>query len=65
MASDGFTDQLGADSRRFGSRRFRELLKRTAHLPFERQREILLEAFEAHKGDRQRQDDVTVAGFGF
>jgi len=65
MASDGFIDQLGADNRRFGSRRFRELLKRIAHLPFEKQREILLEAYETHRGMKQRQDDVTVAGFGF
>jgi len=65
MASDGFTDQLGADNRRFGAARFGELLKKIAHLPFEKQREILLEAFEVHKGTRHRQDDVTVAGFGF
>ncbi|OQX03397.1 MAG: hypothetical protein BWK80_55760 [Desulfobacteraceae bacterium IS3] len=65
MASDGFIDQLGADNRRFGSRRFRELLKRIAHLPFEKQREILLEAYETHRGMKQRQDDVTVSGFGF
>ncbi len=65
MATDGFADQLGADSRRFGTRRFRELLKAIAHLPFEKQREIILEAFEAHRGKGPRQDDVTVAGFGF
>jgi len=31
---------------------------------FEKQSELLTEAYAAHKGDRQRQDDVTVAGFG-
>jgi PAS domain S-box-containing protein len=65
MASDGFVDQLDGSDRRFGSRRLRNLLKEIAHLPFEKQREILLKAFETHKGSRQRQDDVTVAGFGF
>jgi len=65
MASDGFTDQLDGRDRRFGSRRFRELLKKIAHLPFKKQREILLAAFEVHKGNNQRQDDVTVACFGF
>jgi PAS domain S-box-containing protein len=65
MATDGFGDQLDGNDRRFGSRRLRNLLKEIAHLPFEKQREILLEAFETHKGNRQRQDDVTVAGFGF
>ncbi len=65
MTTDGFTDQLDGADRRFGTRRFRELLKEIAPLPFEKQREMLLEAFKIHKGDRQRQDDVTVAGFGF
>ncbi len=65
MATDGFTDQLDGNDRRFGTRRFRNLLKAIFHLPFEKQRELLLETFEAHKGSRQRQDDVTVAGFGF
>jgi|GEM_PF-3539997 len=65
MATDGFTDQLDGNDRRFGTRRFRELLKEIAPLPFEKQREMLLAAFEAHKGTMQRQDDVTVVGFGF
>jgi len=65
MATDGFADQLDIGDRRFGSRRLRNLLKEIAHLPFEKQREMIMEAFEAHKGNRQRQDDVTVAGFGF
>jgi hypothetical protein len=26
---------------------------------------MLLEAYEAHKRNKPRQDDVTVAGFGF
>jgi len=43
----------------------RNLLKEIAHLPFEKQREMIMEAFEAHKGNNQRQDDVTVACFGF
>jgi len=65
MATDGFGDQLDGNNRRFGIRKFREVLKEIAHLPFEKQREMLLAAFEAHKGTMQRQDDVTVAGFGF
>ncbi len=65
MATDGFYDELGIDNRRFGTVRFKEMLKEIAHLPFEKQREILLKAFEIHKGNKQRQDDVTVAGFGF
>lgn len=69
MATDGFEDQLGGTGQnqfslsRFGSRRFKELLKKISGLNFETQEVRLLEAFEAHKGDNDRQDDVTVAGF--
>ncbi len=65
MATDGFADQLDVNNRRFGNRRLRNLLKDISHLPFEKQRKMLTEAYEAHKGTNQRQDDVTVAGFGF
>ncbi len=65
MATDGFADQLDVNDRRFGTRRFRNLLKEICRLPFEKQRELLLEAYEAHRGIKQRQDDMTVAGFGF
>lgn len=41
ISTDGFSDQLDADNRRFGSRRFRELLKQAASLPFEKQRELM------------------------
>ncbi|MDM8522600.1 PAS domain S-box protein [Desulfococcaceae bacterium HSG8] len=66
MITDGFTDQLGEkNDRRFGSRRFRELLGENSSKPFEEQREILLRAFNEHKGEGERQDDVTMVGFGF
>jgi len=66
MFSDGFVDQLGEkEDRRFGTRRFRELLSENAHLPFETQRDRLLQAFEMHRGGNEIQDDVTVVGFGF
>ncbi len=64
MVSDGFTDQLGGErDRRFGSRRFRELLRENTRLPFEKQREMLIRAFEVYRGENERQDDVTVVGF--
>ncbi|OQX25373.1 MAG: hypothetical protein BWK80_15885 [Desulfobacteraceae bacterium IS3] len=66
MFSDGYTDQLGEENeRRFGTRRFRDLIRDNAHLPFEEQREILLQAFNDYKGANEMQDDVTVLGFGF
>jgi len=66
MFSDGFVDQFGWENhRRFGTKQFRELLEENAHLPFEQQRDLLLRAFEDHKGENEIQDDVTVVGFGF
>ncbi len=66
MATDGFVDQLGGEKRRrFGTRRFRELLREHARTPFEKQRETLLQSFNEYKGKNERQDDVTVVGFGF
>jgi len=66
MASDGFADQLGGkENRRMGTRHFKNLLGKNSHLPFEKQQELLLQAFNEYKGDNERQDDVTVAGFGF
>ncbi|MDM8551479.1 SpoIIE family protein phosphatase [Desulfobacterales bacterium HSG2] len=66
MASDGFPDQLGEKTdRRFGSKRFKNLLKESCDNPFEKQRDIILEAFDEYKGKSERQDDVTVVGFGF
>ncbi|MDM8551893.1 SpoIIE family protein phosphatase [Desulfobacterales bacterium HSG2] len=66
MSSDGFWDQLGGErGRSFGKKRFRNLLREVAELPFEEQREILAHRFEEYKGENDRQDDVTVAGFGF
>ena len=64
MYTDGFVDQLGGQREMpFGTRRLRNTLKENVHLPFDKQKEILLKAFEEHKGEHERQDDVTVIGF--
>ncbi len=64
MASDGFADQPGGEKRRrFGTDAFMNLLKNVSGLPFEKQREMLLHAFEEYKGTEERRDDVTMVGF--
>ncbi|MCP4353825.1 MAG: transporter substrate-binding domain-containing protein [Desulfobacterales bacterium] len=64
MATDGFHDQHGGEKdRRFGTRRFRELLKKIAGQPFEKQQKILVQTFEDYREENERQDDVTVVGF--
>ncbi len=66
MYSDGFTDQKGGKKvRRFGSGCFKNVIMANAHLPFEIQKGELLDVFERYRGENERQDDVTVVGFGF
>ena len=66
ISTDGFWDQLGGErNRSLGKKGFRSLLKKVYRLPFEAQREIFAERFEEYKGENDRQDDLTVAGFGF
>ncbi|MDM8549588.1 SpoIIE family protein phosphatase [Desulfobacterales bacterium HSG2] len=66
MFTDGVTDQLGGKKRlRFGKRRFKNLLKENAQLPFEKQRNVLLRTLDEYRGQNERQDDLTVVGFGF
>ncbi len=66
MSTDGFWDQLGGERRlSLGKKCFTSLLKEVAELPFEEQREILVQRFDEYKGEYNRLDDVTVAGFGF
>ncbi|OQX24034.1 MAG: hypothetical protein BWK80_22925 [Desulfobacteraceae bacterium IS3] len=64
LFSDGFVDQLDENDQRFGTSRLRELLKEYRNEPFEKQRELLTDAFNQHKGESDRQDDMTILGFG-
>lgn len=66
MATDGFTDQVGGKKRRrFGTSRFKKLLKENVRLPFEEQREVFIQTFEEFRGDNERRDDLTMVGFAF
>jgi serine phosphatase RsbU (regulator of sigma subunit) len=64
MATDGFADQLGGNNaEKFGNRRFRELLRTISKEPFDKRKDMLIRKFNEHKGNYERQDDVTVVGF--
>ncbi|MCP4687264.1 MAG: SpoIIE family protein phosphatase [Desulfobacterales bacterium] len=66
MATDGFTGQRGGEKGlSLGKRRLVTLLGEIRGRPFHLQREMLIEAFNDYKGEYERQDDVTVVGFGF
>ncbi len=64
MITDGFIDQYGeTEKRRFGRKRFRNLLKEIFDEPFEKQKQIIIRTFEEYRGNKERMDDVTVVGF--
>ena len=64
MSSDGYTDQMGGPKQRlFGSKRLKALILDNYQKPFDIQKRIFKDAFEAYKGDNERQDDVTLLGF--
>ncbi len=64
MSTDGFLDQLGGEKNRlFGRKRFIETLEKAYPMKFDDQQKLLETVFKEHKGDHDRQDDVTVIGF--
>ena len=63
MFSDGFVDQYGGkDGKKFKVQKFKELLLSVQAESLDRQRQILEEAFEAWRGNREQIDDVCVVG---
>jgi len=65
LSTDGFLDQLGGKKRfQFGRKRFKNLLLENYQRSFAEQSQIILQAFNDYKDDNDRQDDVTVVGFG-
>ncbi len=65
LYTDGFVDQLGGKKGfMLGNKRFGRLLKDVNSYPYEEQRLMLLKALEEYQGDYERQDDLTVVGFG-
>lgn len=61
--SDGYVDQFGGKKgKKFLSKRFRELLVKTAELPIEEQEARLADVMEQWKGERRQLDDMIVFG---
>ena len=61
--SDGFADQFGGErDKKFGYRRFRELLFSNKDLPMSEQKSRLQTSFEEWKGEGDQIDDVLVLG---
>ncbi len=62
--SDGYADQFGGEeSKKYSSRRFRELLLSIQDQPLDTQREILELTIQAWQGEEEQTDDILVIGF--
>ena len=53
---------MNENSKKYSTKRFLETLDKISELPFEKQKEILENEFNSHKGNRDQIDDVTVIG---
>jgi serine phosphatase RsbU (regulator of sigma subunit) len=61
--SDGFLDQYGGDQgKKFKAQKFKELLLSVQPESMEKQKQLIEEAFEAWRGNREQIDDICVVG---
>ena len=61
--TDGFADQFGGTSgKKFMSKKLRELLAANAHMPMQKQKELLENTFKDWVGNLEQVDDVTLIG---
>ncbi|MBU1171376.1 MAG: SpoIIE family protein phosphatase [Proteobacteria bacterium] len=64
LATDGIYEQPGEGTGLgFGKKRLRELMLDNSDLPFDRQHQVLRQAFETHRGKRDQVDDLTMVAF--
>jgi len=64
LTTDGAVDQIGAETqRRFGKRRFGNLLLEVHEAPLPAQKEAIRGAIDDFQGDEERLDDVAIIGF--
>jgi serine phosphatase RsbU (regulator of sigma subunit) len=67
LFTDGFADQFGGtdkhrDGKKFKNRQLRELMKKAAEFPVEKQSAIFEKAFDDWRGDLYQVDDVLLIG---
>ena len=64
LNTDGFTDQLGGERRRrFGTKKFKDLILKHHDIPYTEQRKVFLQALMDYKGENEQIDDITLIGF--
>ncbi|MDW3192974.1 MAG: SpoIIE family protein phosphatase [Cytophagales bacterium] len=63
LASDGFTDMIGGqDTKRFGSKQVKHLLKKVAHHPINIQKEKITSSIASWCGANEPVDDLLIVG---
>lgn len=66
LTTDGLLDQAGGEKGfGFGATRFKELMKRNAHLTLEEQRDAFAREMENYQGELAQRDDITLLSFRF
>jgi serine phosphatase RsbU (regulator of sigma subunit) len=62
VCSDGFADQNDPNRKKFGGKLLFNLLKNTAPLPFEQQKNTILQALQNHQSTAEQRDDILFLG---
>ncbi len=62
LTTDGFIDQPGPNRRRFGTKRFLQVLEENISLDLKTQRKQLIRELNNYQQDTEQRDDITIVG---
>ncbi len=62
MSTDGIVDQNGPDRKRFGSKRFEDMIIDNCQLPIKEQRENINKQIDNFMHSEEQRDDITILG---
>lgn len=62
LGSDGYQDQNNTKRARIGSKRLRDTLEKSGHIPLREQKKNLLSILETHMEDTEQRDDILLMG---
>ena len=62
LTSDGYVDQNNKERRRFGSKKFTDILNKIALKKLTEQKQILETELAQWQGNEKQRDDITIVG---
>ncbi len=62
LFTDGIAQQIGANRKKFGEKRLKDVLELCANLSIDVQEDTLLAAYQTHKANEEQKKDITVLG---